>query len=151
MSILICDKKTRRLYSDSRLTMSDTIISDKCKKIYRVDRDRILGFVGDYAKGIQLLKALKGDMTLPNVDKDVHFTAMMLHRDGKLETYYHPVSEFVDFYTDDRFVVDGSGYQIVMGAMYFTDNPYFMIKAAIKYDTGCGGNVQSMGFDDEDQ
>ena len=146
MSSLLYHHNSHSLFAEGRVTSNGVILSDNAPKLFIVE-DMILGFVGVYSEAVRVCEAILFDKPLPPHVKDYDTLVLMLTK-NKLQIRQYPTQDFVTINYGSN-VAEGSGSEIMSGAMCVTDDPYKIIGAAIEKAIYSGGRVMRGWFTEE--
>lgn len=143
MTTLILDMKSRTLYSDSRMTQGNILVSDKCKKVCKVETYNGLALVGFCGNAMPISGLVEDLMCTPIRDIETKGTSILLcYEKGPAfiieDGGYLPIHE--------PFFCMGSGEDFARSAMALGKTPQEAIKFASRFDTCTGGKVQRVSF-----
>lgn len=137
------------VYRDGILA-SDTLITDPdtnsrqgySKKIIKAKDGALAGASGDAEYCCDFLEWAKTDRaTPPPKDKTKGYnSAILILPNGEIHSYYGQKHDIMM----DKWIAIGAGQFVAQGALYMGATAREAVKAAIKYNTLCGGKVLTL-------
>jgi ATP-dependent protease HslVU (ClpYQ) peptidase subunit len=131
------------LAADSLITAGNRIATSvSATKIIRLSDGRLLGHCGQMRHMKPLVAFLEGrSERYPDMEKDA--TAIVVHVEGRVELHYgrHPDEALEE---EAEFFAIGSGAELALGAMAVGVSAIEAVRAAIRFDTGSGGEVKHL-------
>lgn len=128
------------LASDSRL-MSDVILSDKTRKIFE-NQGMLLGVSGEWDKCVKGISWFKDGADLSDIPEEDFQGLLVIPTFPKEKIYLIGFGYALEI--DEPFFSIGSGSSVALGAMYAGASAPGSVLAAIKFQNGCGGEVQKL-------
>ena len=110
------------------------------KKIYALSSDVVVGFAGELQKGLLALEWLNSeDKNKPDPDRIKDISILMIRNGKGYELFDLLIEDEISF----PFAI-GSGGGFAMAAMLHGATAAESVATAIRLDSGCGGEIQSM-------
>ena len=111
-------------------------------KIVRLADGRLVGLCGQMRHMKPLVAFLEGRSDrYPDMERDA--TAIVVAPDGRVELHFGRHADEA-FEEEAEFYAIGSGAELALGAMAFGAGAAEAVAAAIRFDTGSGGEIRSL-------
>lgn len=130
----------------SGVLAADTLALNGAKtrqsKLRRLKDGRLVGFAGVFVDAIEYVKYLDGERDdMPEWMDNGGCSALIVTREGVVEHYEDGKGPII---IQEEFAAIGSGAQFAYGAMHMGATAEQAVEAAIKWASGCGGEVEMM-------
>lgn len=127
------------LASDSRLTEKSVVLTDRCKKIWRLKDGSLFGSSGDNEAGLMLLDALKRNIK-PAIPNDREMWGVRITTSGHIYVFEGHVWDR----WPEKIVALGSGKKAALAALRCGADAVTAVKIGIAMDVYSGGRVQTL-------
>jgi 20S proteasome alpha/beta subunit len=129
------------LAGDTRLTDdSGYIWSDNCRKVFKLPDGSLFAAAGDSEGGELLLKSLRGEKDVPELESDMDITAVRITPSGEL--FLTEGATWTRWH--EPYVAIGSGKRAALAALQLGSNAVVAVRIGMKGDCYSGGRVQTV-------
>lgn len=130
------------LASDSRLVEGEYIVSDRCRKIWRLRDGSLFGAAGENEPGLRLFEALRKNQPFPKFADDVEMTAVHIKPNGHI--YFTEGTAWTRWL--EPYITLGTGMPPALAALRLGRDAVSAVRMGIAGDPYSGGRVQKLSL-----